>query len=134
MLYAALKGPLFHGANFSYPRRGLLEMGQFAKDLEAGIDFFASQMLQPLGAEALDGERSHDSSIEQGALQNLAVQVLLRGEVAHESARERIARTGWVFHFFDGQGGSPEGMMSDSERSFAKENCGAIFPVLDDQR
>src|SRR5208283_5290849 len=25
-------------------------------------------------------------------------------------------------------------VMSDSERSFAKENCGAIFPVLDDQR
>ena len=112
---------------------GLLEVGQFAEELETGIDLFAGQRLEALGAETLDGERSHDPSIEQSALQYFAIQFLLRGDVAHESAGERISRTGWILHFFDGQRGRAEGMTADAERPFAEENCGAIFSVLDDQ-
>src|SRR5580692_8016499 len=64
-------------------RGRLLEVGQFAKDLKARIDFFPGQPLKALRAEALDRERSHNSTIEQGALQHLAGQFFLRGDVPH---------------------------------------------------
>ena len=44
--------------------RRLLEVGQFAKDLEAGVDLIPGQRLQALGTETLDRERSHDSAVE----------------------------------------------------------------------
>jgi hypothetical protein len=45
----------------------LFEMGQFAKCLKASIDLFARKILQSLGAEALHGKRTHDSTIKQGS-------------------------------------------------------------------
>jgi hypothetical protein len=46
-------------------RRGSFQMGQFTKDLEAGIDFFAGEGLQALGAKTLDGKRAHHAAIEE---------------------------------------------------------------------
>ena len=80
-------------------------MGQFAKDLEAGVDFFPCKGLQAFGAKTLHGKGSHHAAIEEPALQHLAVQLFLRGDVSHESAGERIARSGWIFDFLDGQSG-----------------------------
>ena len=43
-------------------------MGQFAKDLEAGVDFFPGEGLQAFGAKTLYGKRSHYTSIEESTL------------------------------------------------------------------
>src|SRR5437868_8568579 len=80
----------------------LFQVRQFAKDLEAGVDLVASQRSQALGAEALDHKRPHDAAVEHGALQDLAVDFLLRCQVTHESSGEGIAGASRVFHFIDG--------------------------------
>src|SRR5262249_40581959 len=49
------------------------EVCQLAENLEASINFVARERLQPFGAEALDGKRSHYTAIEQGAFDDLAV-------------------------------------------------------------
>src|ERR1700756_2716772 len=100
----------------------LIQMGQFTKDLEAGIDLFACERTQALGAERLDDERTHDAAVEHGAFQNFPVDLLLRGQITHESSSEGIAGAGGILHFLDRQGRSAEGMVAESESTFAKEN------------
>ena len=78
-------------------------MRQFAKDLEAGINFFAGEGLQAFGTKTLHRKRSHHPAVEESPLQDFAVQLFLRGDVSHESAGERVTRAGWIFDFFDGQ-------------------------------
>src|SRR5271165_1251679 len=113
---------------------GSFQMGQFAKDLEAGVDFFPSEGLQALGAKAFNGERSHHPAVEKRSVQHFAVQLCLRSDVSHESTGKGIARSSRIFHFLNGQSGCAERMVADAKCAFAKENRGAVFPMLDDQR
>src|SRR6516225_4235903 len=108
-------------------------MGQFAKDLEARIDFFTCERAQAVGAERLDDERTHDAAVEHGAFQNFPVDLLLRSQIAHESSSEGITGAGGILHFLDWQGRSAEGMVAESESTFAKEDCRAVLSVLDNQ-
>src|SRR5215469_15109733 len=111
----------------------LLEVREFAEDLEALVDLFAGERLQTLRAEALDGERSHDSAIEEGTLQDLTIQLFLRGQVAHEAASEGVSSAGGIFHFVDRERGCAERMTSDAECTLSEEDGRTVFTVLDDQ-
>src|SRR5579864_3393653 len=114
--------------------RPLLQVCQFAEGLEAGINFVASQRSQALGPEALDYKRAHDAAVEHGTLQDLAIDFRLRSQVTHESSSEGIAGAGRVFHFVDGQGRGAEWVTSESESTFAEEDCRTVFSVLDHER
>src|SRR5207244_7364683 len=109
-------------------------MSEFAEDLEAGVNLVACQRLQALGTETLDGEGSHDPAVEESALDDLAIQLWLRGDVSHEPAGKRVAGAGWVFHFFNWQCGCAEGMSADPNGPFAEENRGTVFTMFDNQR
>src|SRR5580704_3577096 len=108
-------------------------MCQFAKDLKTGIDFFPGEGLQAFNAKTLHRKRSHHTTIKESPLQHLAIQLLLRGDVSHESARERITRSGWIFDFLDRQRGCAKRMAADAECAFAKEYGRTVFAMLDDQ-
>src|SRR4029077_20693688 len=97
----------------------LLQVGQLAEYQKTFFDLFASKRLQALGAEAFDGERSHDAAVEESALENFAVQVFLGGEVAHEASSEGIAGAGGIFDFFNRQCWGAEGMTANAKRTFA---------------
>src|SRR5580704_18746235 len=84
---------------------GSFQMGQFTKDLEASIDFFAGERLQAFGAKTLNGKRSHYAAIKKSAFQNFAVQLFLRSDVSHKSPGKRIASSGGIFHFLDRESG-----------------------------
>src|SRR5215467_10793899 len=108
-------------------------MRQFAEYLESAIDLFTCQILQPLRAKSLHRKRSHHPAIEECPLQHFAIHLSLRGDVAHESARKRIARSRRILHFVDGQRRRSKWMPAHSKRSLAEENRRSVFSVLDDQ-
>src|SRR5581483_2538992 len=108
----------------------LLQVRQFPENLKAPFDLLPGQGLQALRAEALDRKRSHHSSVEQGALEDLTVQLCLRSNVAHKASGEGISRAGGIFDFLNGKSGGAEGMASDAECAFAEENSRAVFAVL----
>src|ERR1700683_2882003 len=112
---------------------GSFQVGEFAEDLESGVDFFAGERLQSFGSKTLDRERAHHTTIKQSALQNFAVQLFLRSDVSHESTGERIAGAGGIFHFLDRQSGCAKGMASNTECALPEENGCAVFTMLDDQ-
>src|SRR5437660_11394082 len=103
------------------------EMRQFAEKLKPGINLVSGQGLQPFSSKAFHGERAHHSSIEQGPLKHLAIQFVLRSEVAHKSAGKGIAGSGGILHFLDGKRWGTEWMRSDAERPFAKKDGRAIL-------
>src|SRR5581483_396744 len=111
----------------------LLQVRQFPENLKAPFDLLPGQGLQALRAEALHRKRSHDSSVEQGALEDLTVQLCLRSNVAHKASGEGISRAGGISDFLNGKSGGAEGMASDAECAFAEENSRAVFAVLDHQ-
>ena len=90
--------------------------------------------MQALGAELFYRERSHHTAIEQRTLDDFAVDLFLRRDIAHKSTGEGIARAGWVFDFINRQSRGAERMAANSECTFAKENGRAVLSVLDDQR
>src|SRR5215467_11934101 len=77
------------------------QVSELAENLKAAIYFFARKILQALGAEALNCERSHHAAVKQRALQDLAIELFLRSDVAHESAGERISGTSRILDFVD---------------------------------
>ena len=111
----------------------MVEVREFAEDLEAGFDLLAGQVGQALGPEAFDGERSHHAAVEHGALEHLAVQLALRSDVSHEASGEGIAGAGGIAHLLDRQSGSAEGMAADAERALAEKDGRAVFAVLHHQ-
>ena len=54
------------------------QVGKFAEELEARFDFLAGERLQTFCTETLHRERSHDAAIEEGALQDFAVDLPAR--------------------------------------------------------
>src|SRR5581483_9331005 len=110
-----------------------LNMREFAKDLIARVDLFPAQRLQPLSSEAFDRERSHHSAVEHGAFEDLAIHLLLRGDVPHKASGKGIARSSWIPHFFHGQCGSTEGMIPSSKFTVFEEDGCAILAMLDYQ-
>src|SRR5262249_43832619 len=112
----------------------LVDVRQLAEDLVTLFDLLARELLQALGAESFDGKRTHHAAVEHGALEDVAGELVLRSDVAHEAAGKAVARAGGVDYALDRQRGRTEGMPSDSERAFLKEDGGAVFPVLDHQR
>src|SRR5580698_4174430 len=73
---------------------GGFKVGQLAEECEALIDLLTGDLLQPLGAEALDGERAHDASVEHGVAEGGRCELFLRCDVAKESAGEAVACAG----------------------------------------
>src|SRR5271165_4586328 len=111
----------------------LFQMRELAEDLEAGVDLFAGEQLQALGAEALYGEGSHDAAVEKRALDDLAIDFSLGGDVSHEPAGKGIAGAGGVLDLLKRQGGGAERMSADAECTFAEKDGRAVLAVLDDQ-
>src|SRR5215472_18446737 len=111
-----------------------VDVRQLAEDLVTFLDLLARQLLQPFGAKSLDGKRAHHAAIEHGAFEDVARELVLRGDVAHEAAGKAVAGTRGIDHGLDRQGGRAEGMPPDSECAFFKEDGGAVFSVLDHQR
>src|SRR3979490_1926116 len=104
-------------------------MRQLAEDLKTRINLVAGQRLQSLCTEALYSKRSHHATVKQRPLQHFAVQLLLRCQVAHESACKRIPGPCRIFHFLDRQGRRAKRMMPNSESALAKENRRSVFAV-----
>src|SRR5262249_39956463 len=67
------------------------------------------------------------------ALEDFAIELLLRCDVTHESSGEGISGTGWIFDLLKGQGWRAKGMRADSESTFAEENRRTVLPMLDYQ-
>src|SRR5579885_886591 len=106
-------------------------MREFAKDLIASVDLFSAERLQPLRAEAFDGERAHDSAVEHSALEYLAIHFLLRRDVSHEASGKGIACAGRITHFFHRQCWSTEWMIAAAELAIFEEHRCSILAVLD---
>src|ERR1700694_2001282 len=98
------------------------QMGQLAEDLKAGVNFFAGEQLQTLGAKALDRKRSHHAAVEESAFQDFAAQFSLRGDVSHKTAGKGISGPGRVFDLFDRQRRRTKGMAADPECGFTEED------------
>src|SRR6185369_2070800 len=96
------------------------QVGQLAEDLKAGVDFFAGQRLQALGAKTLHRKRPHHATVKERAFQDFAAQFSLRGDVPHEAASKGIACAGRILDFVEGQRGSAKGMTTDAIRAFTK--------------
>src|SRR6185312_4796712 len=96
------------------------QVRQLAEDLKAGVNFFAGEQLQTLGAEALHRKRSHHAAVEQSTLQSFAGQLSLRGEVSHEAAGKGISGAGGIFDLFDGQRRRTKRMAADAECGFTE--------------
>src|ERR1700722_9528195 len=88
-----------------------VQVRQLAKKLEALFDLVAREMLQALGAKALDGERAHDAAVEHCLFKDLRRQLFLRGDVSEEAAGEAVARPCRINHFGKRQRRRTEGMM-----------------------
>src|SRR6266542_2126436 len=86
------------------------QVSKFTEELQAGVNLAAGQGLQALGAEAFDGD------------------------VSHEASGEGISGAGSVLYFFERKSGSAKRMAADAECSFGKENRGAVFAMFYDQR
>src|SRR5450432_66938 len=108
------------------------QMGQLAEDLKAGIDFFAGERLQALGAKALHRKRSHHTAEEESAFQNFAAQFSLRRDISHEAAGKGISRAGGIFDLFDRQRRRTKRMAANAECALPEKNGCAVFTVLDD--
>src|SRR5438105_6976971 len=83
--------------------RSSIKVSQLAEHSESFIDLFARELLQALGAKPLYGERAHYTAVKHGATEYAGSELFLRSQVAKEAAREAVARTGGIDHFFEGQ-------------------------------
>src|SRR5271157_6404423 len=72
-----------------------VKVGQLAKEDEAVVDLLAGELLQPLGAKALAGERTHHAAVEHGASEGGRGEFVRRGgrgQVAEEASSKAVAR------------------------------------------
>src|SRR6202012_4097791 len=76
-----------------------VKMRQLAKERKALLDFFACQLLQPLGAKALDSERAHHAAIKHRAFERSRSHFFLRCKISKEPAGKQIASSRWVHDF-----------------------------------
>jgi len=84
-----------------------VKVGQLAEEHKAVVDLLAGELLQPLGAKTLAGERAHHTAVEHGAAEGGRSEFACRGgrsQVAEEAAGKAVARAGGVHHFLQRQG------------------------------
>src|SRR6185312_13749528 len=67
------------------------------EQVEALVDLFARYILETLGAEALDSEGTHHPAIEHGAAKHGRRELRLRGDVAVEPTRKRVAGASRIY-------------------------------------
>src|SRR5208282_2816411 len=108
----------------------LLQVRQFAEDLETRVDFPARKILQSLRSEALYGKRAHHAAVKEGALQHFSIDLALRCYVSHESAGKGIASSSRVLYLFNRQRGRTKWMRSNAESSLAEEDGRSVLAVL----
>src|SRR5437762_9988479 len=102
-------------------------MAQFAEELKTCLDLFARENLQARSSEGFYREAAHHPAIEHGALEDLAIDLLLRSNVAHKASGKAIASPGGVHYFFDRHGRRAERMLT----FFSKKCSGAVFAMFD---
>src|ERR1700744_919538 len=76
-----------------------VKMRQLAKERKALLDFFACQLLQPLGAKALDSKRTHHAAAKHRAFERCRSHFFLRGKISKETAGKRITSSRRIHNF-----------------------------------
>src|SRR5713101_10200711 len=109
-------------------------MGHFAKSLEAAVNLLARKREQTFRTKALYGKSTHHAAVKHGALQDVCIELLLRGNVSQEAAGECITRARGVAHFIQRQRRCVKRMAAKTECPLLKKDGRAIFAVLDHQR
>src|SRR5260370_21352684 len=77
------------------------QVREFAEDFETRVNFFARERFEPLRAKPFHGERSHDPTVKQSALEHFPAHRSLRRHVAHKPASKGIARAGGIDYFLE---------------------------------
>jgi hypothetical protein len=104
-------------------------MSEAAEEFEALFDLVMGERDETLGAEALDSERTHDTSVKHGALEDDGSEFGLRCDVPHEASGESVTGTGRVLYLGDGEGRGAEWV-----RTVGEKDGGTVLAMLDDQR
>src|SRR5258708_15268795 len=80
------------------------QVREFAEDFETRVNFFARERFEPLRAKPFHGERSHDPTVHQSALDHVPAHRSLPRHIAHKPASKGIPRAGAIDDILDATG------------------------------
>src|ERR1700722_14129926 len=92
----------------------------------ARFDFAALEFAEPFGTELFDGIAAEHGAVDHGAAESGVVRTAAAGQVAHETAGKRVARSRGVVGFFQGESGN-------AKNAALVHNHGSIFAAFYDQ-